>query len=184
MRQTTGWVCVLVAGLTLVFPAAVRAQDTPAAKLTRERLKKITIEEVDWKDTMTREILAEIARESDKKIKFKVDNVSGMSNNTRMTYKAKNVSVEKILNDLADKNDFGWFVFSNPKDPNSQMNGTIILRKSKYKERGYEEGKEPKKSAAPGGTERLLAGTAVEGLRMEALRVSGFFIREKLTIDN
>ena len=175
MRRCTGWICVVTA--SLLVPAAARAQDTPAAKATRERVKKTVLEEVDWKDTMTREIFADIKRESGDKVTFYIDNPSGMSNNTRMTYKAKNVSIEKVLNDLADKNDFGWYVVSDKKD---RKDGFIVLRKSKYKERGYFEGKEPKKASLP--SERFLAASDEHGmftrLAITALREAGVFIRE------
>ena len=67
-----------------------------------------------------------------------------MSMNSRLSYKAKKVSLEKVLNDLADKYEFGWLVYSNPKDKNDRYNGWVILRKGKGKERGYEAGTEPK----------------------------------------
>ena len=175
MRRCTGWICVVAA--SLLVPAGVRAQDTPAAKATRERVKKTVIEEVDWKDTMTREIFNDIKRESGDKISFYIDNTSGMSNNTRMTYKGKNVAVEKILNELADKNDFGWYVVSDKKD---RRDGFVLLRKSKYKERGFFEGKEPKKAALPGERYFARSDEAMMFTRfgVEALRVGGVFIRE------
>jgi hypothetical protein len=122
-----------------------QAQDTPRAKATRENLKKIVLEDVEYKEEMTRVIFDDLKRESNNKVSFIIDTGSGMSMNSRMSYKVKKASIEKILNDLADKNDFGWYVFSNPKDPNDQKNGKIILRKgAKGKERGYEFGTEPK----------------------------------------
>ena len=121
------------------------AQDTPRAKATRENLKKIVLEDLEYKEEMTHVIFSDLARESNNKVSFIIDTNGGMSRNTRMTYKVKKAPLEKILNDLADKNDFGWYVFSNPKDPNDQKNGKVILRKgAKGKERGYEFGTEPK----------------------------------------
>ena len=58
---------------------------------------------------------------------------------------AKDKTVEDVLNEMAEKFEFGWFVKSDPKD---RYDGWIIIRKHKNKERGYEDGKEPKKSAA------------------------------------
>ena len=122
------------------------AQDTPRTKTTRENLKKIFLEDVEYKDEMTHVIFSDLARESNNKVSFIIDTNGGMSRNSRMSYKIKKASLEQILNELADKNDFGWYVYSNPKDPNDQKNGKVILRKgAKTKERGYESGTEPKK---------------------------------------
>ncbi len=149
MRRLIGSALLGAAGLLWLAQAGiVHGQDTLPAKATRANLKKIIIDEVDWKEEMTRVIFDDLKRESNNKVTFKIDNASGMSNNSRMSYKAKKVSIEKILNDLADKYDFGWYVYSDPKDPNAQMNGRVILRKSKAKERGYEAGKEPKEKSA------------------------------------
>ncbi len=142
MRRLFG-IVVALCGLGWLATFAL-AQDTPAAKATRDRLKKIILDDVDYKEEMTRVIFDDLKRESNNKVSFKIDTTTGMSMNTRMTYKVKKASLEKILNDLSDKNDFGWFVYSNPKDPNDRYNGWVILRKSKGKERGYELGKEPK----------------------------------------
>src|SRR5262245_46757509 len=146
MRRS--FIATVVGAALLGAAAPSYAQDTPAAKATRERLKKIIVEEADWKEEPTRLILGDLKRESNNKVAFHVDTTTGMSMNTRMSYKAKNISLEKILNDLADKNDFGWFIMSDKKD---RYDGWVVLRKGKGKERGYEDGKEPKdekKSAA------------------------------------
>jgi hypothetical protein len=78
----------------------------------------------------------------DKQPSFKIDNISGISNNSKVSYTAKDKAVDEILNELADKYEFGWYVVSNAKDRND---GFIMIRKFKEKERGYEWGKEPKK---------------------------------------
>ena len=83
----------------------------------------------------------------EKPVNFKIDNVSGVSNNTKLTYKAKDKAVEDILNEMSDKFDFGWVVISNVS--NNKVDGWIVIRKnSKGKERGYELGKEPKDKGA------------------------------------
>jgi hypothetical protein len=155
MRRCLGVVAVIL-GMFLGGGHAL-AQDTPAAKATRDRLKKIKIEEVNFKEEMTRNILAELKSESDNKISFHVDTTTGMSMNARMSFKGKNLTVEQVLNDLADKNDFGWFVMSDKK---SRYDGWVVLRKAKAKERGYEAGKEPKdkKSALENGDFSVLGG--------------------------
>lgn len=133
-----GFVCVL-----LLVPSAM-AQDSQAAATTRKRLAtKITI---DIKEVGTKAFLEELNLELDKPFRFIIDNASGVSNNTKMTYKGKDVPVGKILNDLADKYDWGYIVKSDPS--NNKVDGAIVIRKSsKGKERGYEAGKGPKKAA-------------------------------------
>ena len=136
--------CVVMSATALLGSVAF-GQETLAAKATRDRLKKIIIDELDYKEEMTRVIFADLKRESNNKVSFKIDTATGMSMNTRLSYKAKKVPLEQVLNDLADKYDFGWFVYSNPKDKNDRYNGWVVLRKGKGKERGYEAGTEPKK---------------------------------------
>ena len=144
MRRLFG-VCIVIASLVLlVLATASHAQDSPAAKATRDRLKKIVLDELDYKEEMTRVIFDDLKRESNNKVSFKIDTTTGMSMNSRLSYKAKKVPLEKVLNDLADKYEFGWFVYSNPKDKNDRYNGWVVLRKGKGKERGYEAGTEPK----------------------------------------
>jgi hypothetical protein len=139
MRHGVRVMVALLFALMLAGPAA--AQESPAAHATRKKLQqKITIEgkEVGFKD-----FLADVNGEMDKPIHFKINNGSGVSNNMKVSFKGKNVTVEKVLNDLADKYDFGWHVISNPS--NNKVDGAVEVRKSK--ERGYEAGKEPKKSS-------------------------------------
>jgi hypothetical protein len=131
--------------LTLAFAALAGlaphagAQDTPSAKATRKRLQeKISI---DLADVRLKDALDDLKRELSKPISFKLDNVSGISNNSKVTYTAKDKTVEQILNDLCDKYDMGYVVQSKAND---RYDGWVILRKGKGKERGYEAGKEPK----------------------------------------
>jgi hypothetical protein len=117
--------------------------ETPTAIATRKKLQqKITI---DAKDVGFKALTEDIKREMDKPVGFKIDNTTGISNNSKVTYSCKDKTVEQVLNELADKYEFGWYVVSNAKDRND---GFIMLRKFKEKERGYEWGKEPKKKAA------------------------------------
>ncbi|MCI0642995.1 MAG: hypothetical protein L0Y72_10870 [Gemmataceae bacterium] len=126
--------------MLLVAAAGVAlAQESPAAKSARKRLQQ-KIAEVEWKNTGTKPIFDDLKREMDMPVSFKIDNASGVSNNTKLTYSAKNKTVEEILNGLCDKGEFGWYVLSNPKD---RYDGWVIIRKHKEKERGYEGGKKP-----------------------------------------
>jgi hypothetical protein len=137
----------LAAGLAGPVPSA-GAQDTPSAKAARKRLReKISIE---FADVRLKDALDDLKREMSKAISFKIDNVSGISNNMKITYAAKNKTVEQILNDLCDKYDMGYVVLSKAND---RYDGWVILRKGKGKERGYEAGKEPKGAPPKGGDE-------------------------------
>jgi hypothetical protein len=122
-------VCALAAYLT----QGAAAQESKAAKATRDKLKQKA--SVDAKDQSTKSIFDELLGEADKPIKFKIDNVSGISNNSKLTYKAKDKAIEEILNEMSDKFDFGWFVVSN--ESNNKVDGWIMIRKnSDGKERG------------------------------------------------
>lgn len=139
---------VTVGVLLLVFRDIAQAQESMAAKVTRKRLQKAV--DVDLKDVGTKDFLEEVLGEID--VKVTIDNASGVSNNTKMTYKKKAVSAETMLNELADKYDWGWYVVSEAS--NNKVDGKVKIRKSsKGKERGYEAGKSPKKTSAD--TDRL-----------------------------
>ena len=142
MLSSAKWVLGAVCGLLLAQSAL--AQESQAAATTRKKLAtKISI---DIKEVGTKAFFEELNLELDKPFRFVYDNASGISNNTKMTYKGNDVAVEKILNDLADKYEWGYFVKSDAG--NNKVDGAIVIRKSsKGKERGYEAGKAPKKAA-------------------------------------
>jgi hypothetical protein len=131
---------VLIAAAILAQQAG--AQESKAAKYTREKLKQV-IGEIDEKEVGAKTFFEDVNRELEKELKFKIDGTTGISNNTKLSYKGKKVTVEKLLNDVSDKYEFGWIVISNPG--NNKEDGNIVIRRStKGKERGYEAGKEPK----------------------------------------
>jgi len=136
---------VLVA-LVIAAQPALSQQESKAAQTTRAKLKQV-IDEFEAKEIGTKAVFDEINDKLEKPLRFKIDNTSGISNNTKISFKkAKNLSVEKLLNDLSDQNGFGWFVNSN--EGNNKIDGWITIRKTeKGKERGYEAGKEPKKTS-------------------------------------
>jgi hypothetical protein len=140
MRRFLGMVTVLsaiVVGSGLVWAGG---DETPSAIAARKKLQqKISIDE---KDIGFKNLTDVIKSEMDKPISFKIDNNSGISNNSKVTYSCKDKTVEQVLNELADKYDFGWYVVSDAKDRND---GWVMLRKYKEKERGYKDGKDPKK---------------------------------------
>ena len=138
---------VLIIALAAVLGQPASAQESKAAQATRQKLKqKIS---VDFKEVGTAAIFQEIKTEMEKPVNFKIDNASGVSNNTKLSYKAKDKTVEEILNEISDKGEFGWVVVSNVS--NNKIDGWVVIRKnSKAKERGYEAGKEPKGGSGGG----------------------------------
>ena len=149
---------MLASGL---FAPIVSAQaESKSAQATRKKLQQ-TIEKYDEKDIGTKEFLSDILENQiDTKIRFTIDNGSGVSNNSKLTIKFKNYTVEKVLNEFSDKMDCGWFVESNVG--NNMKDGRVVIRKNtKGKERGYEFGKEPKKKAAAPAQERRSEPTVV-----------------------
>lgn len=119
--------------LVLCGAMVLQADDTPAAKSARKRLlQKVSI---DLKETGAKNFFDEIRREMDQPVSIKLDNLSGISNNTKLTFKCTDMPVHKLLDALSDKYEFGWYVKSDPKD---RFDGFVIVRKYKVKERGQE----------------------------------------------
>jgi hypothetical protein len=151
----TGILAMLVVGLA----GRAAAQESKAAATTRKNLQQkvsMNLKEVGLKAFLETELNNEV----DKPLRFKIDNGSGVSNNMKVSYSGKDVTVEKLLNELSDKYEFGYYVISNAA--NNKEDGKVVIRKSsKAKERGYEAGKEPKKDAS-------LAPTPWPGARPQA----------------
>ena len=102
--------------------------DTPEAAKTRKLLKtKISVE---FKDTRLEDAMDEIKTEV-KGFKFLLDKAGGVSRNQTITYKAKDKTVEVILDEMLAKPDLGYIIIS--KKGNA-YNGLVQIRKSK--ERG------------------------------------------------
>jgi hypothetical protein len=140
MRRLLGISTLIVVCLTLPGAAGnALGQDTPSAKKTRARLKdKISI---DVKDTRVKDVFDEIRREMNNKVSFKIDNASGISNNTKLTYKDDDKTLAQVLDEVCTLNEMGYIIISRAGD---RYDGWILIRKGKGKERGYEAGKEPK----------------------------------------
>src|SRR5258708_36302009 len=120
MSRTLTVVFLAVAASVLVGRAS--AQDSQSAAATRKKLQQqITISE---KEVGIKNFLEGINNEVEKQIRFKIDNVSGVSNNMKVSYSGKNVTVENILNELSDKYEFGYYVISNAA--NNKEDGMIV----------------------------------------------------------
>ena len=140
MGRLLGISTVIVACLTLAgLVGTALGQDTPSAKKTRARLKdKISI---DVKDTRVKDVFDEIRREMNNKVSFKIDNASGVSNNSKLSYKGDDKTLAQVLDEVCTLNEMGYIIISRPGD---RYDGWILIRKGKGKERGYEAGAEPK----------------------------------------
>ena len=145
-RSLVSFALAVLAGSILVPTVSAQAE-SKSAQATRKKLQQ-TIEKYDEKDIGTKEFLSDILENQiDTKIRFTIDNGSGVSNNSKLSMKFKNYTVEKVLNEFSDKMDCGWYVESNVG--NNTKDGRVVIRKNtKGKERGYEFGKEPKKKAS------------------------------------
>jgi hypothetical protein len=104
--------------------------DTPAAAKTRKLLKmKIS---VDFKDTRLEDAMDEIKTEV-KGLKYLLDTKGGVSRNQKVTYAAKDKTVEDILDEMLKKPDLGYIIIS--KKGNA-YDGLVQVRKTQ--ERGFE----------------------------------------------
>jgi hypothetical protein len=126
-----------VAALILA-PLGARSEDTPKAEATRKVLKSTKLT-VDFDDARLEEIMEEL-KEKVPGFKFMLDSKGGVSRNSKLTYKAKDQTVEEILTGVCKKGgDLGWYVIS---VKNNAYDGLVKITKGG--ERGYEKGKEPK----------------------------------------
>ena len=128
--------------LAVTWAGRAGAQDSKSAAATRKKMQqKVTL---NAKEIGIKAFLDDLKLELEQEIRFKIDNANGLSNNMKVSYSCKDATVEKVLNDMSDKFDFGYYVISNVA--NNKIDGTILVRRlMSGKERGYEAGKEPKK---------------------------------------
>lgn len=112
-------------------------KDTPKAAATREKLKqKVT---VDVKDDTLKNALEDLEEQA--KVKFRLDLKGGVSQNKKITYKAKDKPLAEVLDEMFKKDGLGYYVISNEKDV--QYDGYLFVKQGP--ERGYPKGEEPKK---------------------------------------
>ena len=107
--------------------------DTPLAAKTRKLLKtKIS---VDFKDTRLEDVMEEI-KDQVKGFKYPARRQGRRVAQQQLTYKAKDKTVEEILDEMFKKPELGYIVIS--KKGNA-YDGLVQVRKSK--ERGFDEKK-------------------------------------------
>jgi hypothetical protein len=157
-KMTGGWCllggkknvrCILwtvtIFSLTLASAGAAE-KDTPAAAATRKKLQaKIS---VDYKDLSIKEVMEDIKQKvsdaTGMDLSIYVDNQGGVSNNSTLSYSAKDQTVAEILDGMFKNNDLGYVVVSKEyKTYKGRYDGWLLIVKGK--ERGYPEepGKEP-----------------------------------------
>jgi hypothetical protein len=120
----------MVAGC-LTAAWAQDAKDTEKAAKTRSLLKtKIS---VDWKDTLVQDVARELSEKvkdaSGKEFPTKVDNVSGLSNNQKITFAAKDKSVADLLDELGKKEGIGYIVINGKYKTYTKFDGYLLLTK-------------------------------------------------------
>src|SRR6266481_2333783 len=94
-------------------------KDTPAAAATRKKLQaKIS---VDYKDVRLKEIMDDIKQKvndaTGTDLSIYMDNPGGVSNNSTLSYSAKDKTVAEILDGIFKNNDLGYVVISRSTRP-------------------------------------------------------------------
>ncbi len=137
MRYTLLAVAVLSAG-SLAIRAAEK--DTASAANTRDKKLKVKVT-VEFKDEMLSECLKEISRQIEESglNRMSVAYDTGVSQNQRLTFAAKDMTVEDVLDGMLKKNSLGYVIVSNVKD---RQDG--YLKITRGNERGWPKGHEPK----------------------------------------
>lgn len=137
---------LVVTTLLLAAPAAFAAdppKDTPAAHFTRtKKLKgKVT---VDFKNLELGEAFKEISGllEDQKLGQLSIQYATGVSRNTKITYAAKDASLDEVLDGVLKQLDLGYYVVTKEKD---RYDGWLMITKGP--ERGYPAGVTPPKTA-------------------------------------
>ncbi|NBO92167.1 MAG: hypothetical protein EBV06_07605 [Planctomycetia bacterium] len=124
----------LLATFVLLFATAslALAEDTPAAAKTRKVLMT-KVKEINWKDTMLDDARQELQEEV-KGLFIILDTKGGISKNRKISLKAKDKTVEEILNTMCDTlGGVGYIVVS---QKGNARDGNIMIRLGK--ERGTE----------------------------------------------
>src|SRR5439155_22031550 len=135
--------CILwtatIFSLTLSSALAVE-KDTPAAAATRKKLQaKIS---VDYKDVSLKEIMEDVKQKvndaTGSELSIYMDNQGGVSNNSTLSYSARDKTVAEVLDGMFKNNDLGYIVISKEyKTYKGRYDGWLLIVKGK--ERGYPE---------------------------------------------
>jgi hypothetical protein len=121
-------------------PLSAAEKDTPAAANTR--MKKLSTKiTVDFQDQFLKECFGDISKQLDDAGagSLSVRYETGVSMNQRLSYKAKDEPLEKVLDGMLKKNGLGYVVVSKAGD---RYDGWLLIKQGN--ERGYAVGDEPK----------------------------------------
>jgi TolA-binding protein len=140
MRRSILLGSLLALLMIVVSTAAQVVRDTPKAAQARKKLQtKITVE---YDNTELGEVVEDIQGQV-KGLGIRIDTQHGVSKNTKLTLKAKNMSLEKVLDNLFKKAGLGYIVVN---ERGNAYDGTLLIRQGA--ERGYPTGAENGKAVA------------------------------------
>ena len=122
------WSGIAVLFLVVAFPALAADKETPEAAKTRTERLKVKIKMVEWKNVFLRDCLSELISSMDDAGlgKIQVKNGVGVSMNTRMTYSAKDKTIEEILDGLLKTNDLTYEIIAKKGD---KADGGLMIKK-------------------------------------------------------
>lgn len=143
MRCTTLAIAAFAAGSLALLAAD---KDTNLAANTRAKKLKAKVT-VDFKDEMLSECIKELSRQLEEagagSLSASYD--TGVSQNQRLTFAAKDKTVEDVLDGMLKRNSLGYVVVSKEKD---RYDGWLKITRGN--ERGWPKGQEPKDVKAKG----------------------------------
>jgi hypothetical protein len=132
---------ILVLGSLCVWCSVALADDTPAQATLRKAVKDTKIS-VDWKDTLMSDVAKELQDklEEDGKVKgakVKLDNnITGLTQNMKVTYSAKNKPMAEVLDECCKKYGLGYVILgkggNDPKGKYKKVkdaDGMLLLTK-------------------------------------------------------
>jgi TolA-binding protein len=133
--------CGLLTVAVVARPAHGQPEkDTKAAAATRAKKLQAKVT-VTFDDTPLKEVLEELKSQVEAaatgSLSFKLE--SGVSMNQKITFTAKDKTLEQVLTGIFTKVGLGYYVLSKEKD---RYDGWVVVKPGK--ERGYPEGQEPK----------------------------------------
>ena len=137
-RLLAAFAVVVVCGVSV--RAADEPKDTPKAAATRKAVTSTKIS-VDWKDTLVQDVAKELQEklaDAGVKTTVKVDSIiSGLTQNQKINYSAKNKTIAKVLDEMGKKNGLGYVIISGPvyRKKIKKADGFLLLTKGT--ERGY-----------------------------------------------
>lgn len=143
MRLLFGATIALAVFLTPAWAAKDKDnKDPPFIKTVKKKLQtKVT---VDYKDTMLREVVADLKGQVDN-LSIYINTANGLSQNQRVTYKAKDKPIDEVLTGMFKGTDLSWTI---GREKDRRYKGWVIIRK------GAADDDEEKPATKPEGPEK------------------------------